>query len=67
MEATAKYYKQWGAKSELIQVPLTEGCAWLNGAQMATWGRIPGVTVWSKDPMGPKKDEWHQCVNCFQG
>ena len=45
MEAIAKYYKQWSAKSELVEVCYSGGIAWLKGAQVAKQGGIPGVTA----------------------
>ena len=59
VEATAKCYKEQNTKSELLEVCHSGGCAWLTGAQVAKWGRIPGVTAWSDDPLGCK-DKWHQ-------
>ena len=50
MEATAKYYKQQIIKPELSEVCYSGGHAWLKGAQVAKWGRIPDVTAWSQDP-----------------
>ena len=52
MEATAEYYKQQIAKSELLAVYYSGRCAWLKGAQVAKWGGIPGMTSWSEDPLG---------------
>ena len=32
MEVTVRYYKQWSAKSEVLEVCHHWGCAWLRGA-----------------------------------
>ena len=61
VEATAKCYKEQNTKSELLEVCHSGGCAWLTGAQVAKWGRIPGVTAWSDDPLGCK-DKWHNVL-----
>ena len=62
METTAKYYKQWSTKSELLEVCYHRRHAWLEGAQVAKQGGIPGVTTWSEDPLGRKKVGWDQVL-----
>lgn len=67
MEATTKYYKQCGVKSELLEVRYCEGHARLKGAQVAKWGRAPRATGWSgEDPLGCKKNKGRQCAHCSQ-
>ena len=55
MDATTKYYRQWSAKSELLQVCYHGGCAWLNGVLVAKWGGIPGVTHGLRIPWVAKR------------
>ena len=51
-EATTRIYKQRSTKSELSEVCCSGGRAWPTGAQLVKWGRIPGVTLWSDNPLG---------------
>lgn len=57
-EATAKYYKR--VQIGTFRSMLSLGICLAEGAQVVKWGGIPGVTAWSRDPLGHKKSRWHQ-------
>ena len=56
METTTKYYKQQSAKSELLEICSHGAHGWLKCAQVLKQGGIPGVTAWSEDHLGHKKN-----------
>lgn len=66
-ETTAKCYKQWSAKLELLEICYNGGHLWLNSVLVEERDRIPGVTFWSEDFLGLKKNGWHLSTTLFWG
>jgi len=62
MEITARYYKQQSTRSEVLEV---HHCQVVPGLKVLKWGRGAETwewTVWSEDPLGHKRNGWHQRV-----
>lgn len=66
-ELLQRFYKQWAAELERLEVGYSEGHAQLKGALVVELGRIPGVTVWSENPQRRKKNGWNLSVSGFAG
>jgi len=67
MAAIARYWKMQSTKSEPLEVCYYLECTWLKGTQVAKMGGIPGMTVWSEEPLGHRKNGRHQGAALFPG
>jgi len=67
MAAIARYWKMQSTKSEPLEVCYYLECTWLKGTQVAKMGGIPGMTVWSEEPLGHRKNGWCQGDVLFPG
>lgn len=60
-----KVFKQQSSKSELLEFHYCGVCLWLKGAQVVKQGRMPGVTGWSEDSLGCRRNGWCQGAVLF--